>query len=641
MENAATMVCLQELIEVRKRSPVAPYLVTVGAVAAAVAVRWLLDPILGESLPLVTLYGAIAISVWIGGSRPAIVAMIAGFLACDYLFIEPRGLFSTPRAAHVVGLIAYLVTSSIIIGFGEALRARALQLSDADARSRAVLDTLVDGVVTIDERGVIQSFSAGAERQFGWSASEAIGQNIGILMPDPYRAEHGAYLTNYLRTGEAKVIGKGREVIGRRKDGSTFPMDLAVSEFRVGGERRFSGIVRDVTERKRAEDALVESEKQLRRALDAGRMGTWSWDLRSNEVVWSSGLEAIHGLAPGTFPGTFDAFTSEIHPDDRKVVAQSIERTLQSRGQHHIEYRIVRADGAVRWVEGQGQLLRDESGAPVRMVGICSDTTERREAEEALRRSAHALEVADRRKDEFLATLGHELRNVLAPVVIGAQLLHDAGSDPDLTEEAATVIHRQVVVLTRLVDDLLDVSRIAEGKIELRRELADLAAILRTAIEIARPAIDEMQHELVVDLPAESVMVEGDVVRLAQVFANLLNNAAKYTEPSGTIHVAASREDGEIVVSVRDTGIGMAPDVLPDVFEMFMQTAAGHARSRGGLGIGLTLVKRLVELHGGSVTAKSEGSGHGSEFAVRLPAPAVAAAAVEDLRQMPHVARAC
>ncbi|HEV8433356.1 MAG TPA: HAMP domain-containing sensor histidine kinase [Thermoanaerobaculia bacterium] len=233
-------------------------------------------------------------------------------------------------------------------------------------------------------------------------------------------------------------------------------------------------------------------------------------------------------------------------------------------------------------------------------------------------RAERALKEADRRKDEFLATLSHELRNVLAPVAVGAQLLRDAGDHPDLVEEAATVIQRQVPVLTRIVDDLLDVSRIAAGKLDLRYESVDLATVLRSAIEIAKPAIFEMRHELVLTLPAETAAVQADPVRLAQVFANLLNNAAKYTPPGGSIHVTEVLEAGDVAVFIRDTGFGIAPDLLPNIFDMFMQVAPGHARSRGGMGIGLTLVKRLVELHGGSVTASSEGLGRGSEFVVRL-----------------------
>jgi PAS domain S-box-containing protein len=611
-----------------KSAPVA-YLLALTALTVAIVVRWLLDPVLQNFLPLVTLYGAVAIGVWAGGYRPALLVVIGGYLACDYLFIEPRGAIGTPGMQNLVGAVAYLLTCSIIIAFGVMLATnrrrdendrdeRAEQLAAAEARIRSVLDNVIDGIITIDERGILQTFSRAAERQFGYSAAEVIGQNVRILMPEPYHSAHDDYLANYLRTGDAKIIGKGREVVGRRKDGSTFPMDLAVGEFRVGERRHFSGIVRDITERKRSEDALRESEKQLRLALEAGPLGTWTWDLRSNEVAWSSGLEVIHGLPPGTFQGTFEAFEHDIHPEDRESVGLSVQRALAG-GEHHVEYRIIRPDGTMRWVEGQGQVLRDDADVPLRMVGICRDVTDRKEAEEALRASEHALKAAHRRKDEFLATLAHELRNPLAPISIGAQLLQSPHSDPELIAQAGNVIDRQVRIMVRLVDDLLDVSRISEGKLDLRREHVDLGVILRSAIEISRPLIEERDHELTASFPSEPVELEADPVRLAQVFANLLNNAAKYTEHGGSIRVTTAQDGDDIHVSVSDTGIGIPADVLPHVFEMFMQGGSMHARSRGGLGIGLTLVKRLVEMHDGSIEARSGGTGKGSEFVVRLP----------------------
>lgn len=621
-------------------SPVLLYALALSVTAAAVLVRWLLDPVLHNDVAFITLYGAIAIAVWAGGYRPALAAVVAGYLACNFLFVEPRGNFGTPSPRILVGLVLYLITCAVIIVFGEKLRAaerlaiaeaqegreRAERLADAEARMRSLLDTLVDGIITIDERGVVQSFSRAAERHFGYAAAEVVGRNVSMLMPEPYHSAHDGYLANYVRTGEAKIIGIGREVVGRRKDGSTFPMDLAVGEFRAGGTRLFSGIVRDVTERTRAEDALRESEKNLRLALKAGRMGTWSWDVQTNAVTWSPDLEAIHGLTPGTFAGTFEAFKADIHPDDRDGVVRAIEQALASTHEHHLDYRIVWPDGTLHWLEAQGQLLADAAGAPVRMVGICRDITDRKTAEEALRQSEYTLQVIDRRKDEFLATLAHELRSGLTPLAIGAQLLRTAGGDPALLEQIRGAIDLQLKMMMRLVEDLQDVSRISEGKIELRRERVDLAAVLRNAVEIARPTLDLLEHRLIVTTPFEAVDLDADPVRMAQIFANLLNNAAKYSDQGGTIRLCATRDETDVMVSVADSGIGIAPEVLPRVFDMFMQDRDAAARARGGLGIGLTLAKRLVELHGGTIEARSEGPGKGSEFVVRLPiAPTPAA----------------
>jgi signal transduction histidine kinase len=235
-------------------------------------------------------------------------------------------------------------------------------------------------------------------------------------------------------------------------------------------------------------------------------------------------------------------------------------------------------------------------------------------------KNEQALRSADRRKDEFLATLGHELRNPLAPILNSLAILKLSGAfDDQRTRQACAVMERQVHHLNRLVDDLLEVSRITRGVIEVKKEPLDLSAIVRAAVETSRPVLDNLRHELIVDLDSQSMCVAGDAVRLTQVFANLLNNAAKYTNHGGQITVTTRREDGEAVVSVRDNGIGIAPALLSQVFDMFMQVDRSTRRSQGGLGIGLTLVRSLVSMHGGTVEARSDGPGLGSEFIVKLP----------------------
>jgi signal transduction histidine kinase/ActR/RegA family two-component response regulator len=226
---------------------------------------------------------------------------------------------------------------------------------------------------------------------------------------------------------------------------------------------------------------------------------------------------------------------------------------------------------------------------------------------------------ADRRKDEFLATLAHELRNPLAPIRNGLQIIRLAGGEGATVEKARPMMERQLDQMVRLVDDLLDVSRISRGKLELRKDRVDLAAVLASAVEASRPLIEEMGHHLEIVVPAQPVVIDADFTRLAQVFINLLNNAAKYSDRGGRIRLTAERHGGEVLVSVRDEGIGIVADQLPRLFEMFSQVGSALERSQGGLGIGLALVKRLVEMHGGRIEARSEGLGKGSEFVVRVP----------------------
>lgn len=245
------------------------------------------------------------------------------------------------------------------------------------------------------------------------------------------------------------------------------------------------------------------------------------------------------------------------------------------------------------------------------------------------RKLSAELSEADCRKDEFLATLAHELRSPLAPIRNGLEIMRLSGGRREAVEKARGMMERQLGQLVRLVDDLLDVSRISRGKLELRKERVDLAVVLNNAVETCRPLIDSNGHKLTVGMPAQPVFVDADVTRLAQAFANLLSNAAKYSERGGRIALTAERQGGDAVVSVKDGGVGIPPDMLPKIFEMFTQVDRTLERSQGGLGIGLTLVKKLVDMHGGSVEAKSDGDGRGSEFVVRLP---MASAAVREVK---------
>ena len=302
-------------------------------------------------------------------------------------------------------------------------------------------------------------------------------------------------------------------------------------------------------------------------------------------------------------------FWSFIPQDEHAAVRRVLARLTREAPEVRIENRFDTAEGE-RWMLWTNRALAfDAAGRVLEAQATGVDITERRRAEEALR-------DADRRKDEFLAMLAHELRNPLAPIRNALHLLRISGAGP-VAAEARDVMERQLTHLIRLVDDLLEVSRISRGKIELRRAAVDLAGVVASAVETSRPAIDAARHRLEIRLPPAPLHVEGDFVRLSQVVANLLNNAAKYTDPGGRIALSVQREGAEAEIRVQDNGLGLAPEVLPRIFDMFAQ--ADRARAAGGLGIGLALAKMLVDLHGGSIEARSGGLGRGSEFVVRLP----------------------
>jgi PAS domain S-box-containing protein len=365
--------------------------------------------------------------------------------------------------------------------------------------------------------------------------------------------------------------------------------------------------------RREASEALRQSEERFRQLAENINEVFWMTDRQTTQLLYiSPAYERVWGRSFQSLYENPRSFMDAIHPEDRERVRTAVLEN-QSRGeQTDKEYRVVRPDGSIRWVRDRAFPVKDAQGKFYRLVGIVEDFTERKEAEEALK-------DANRRKDEFLATLAHELRNPLAPIRNAVELLRRGSGDGAVTEMARTMMERQLAQMVRLVDDLLDISRITQGKLHLRNERVELAAVVHNAVEASRPLIDAQAHELTVTLPPQPVHLEADPIRLAQVFSNLLNNAAKYTEKGGDIWLTAERQGAGVVVSVRDTGIGIAADYLPRLFEMFSQVEPALERSQGGLGIGLALVHGLVELHGGNIEAHSAGPGMGSEFTVWLP----------------------
>jgi PAS domain S-box-containing protein len=353
--------------------------------------------------------------------------------------------------------------------------------------------------------------------------------------------------------------------------------------------------------------SLQESEQRYRAVVESQAELVCRFRL-DGTILFANGAYARSvGVTAEAMAGR--DFWSFIPQDEHAAVRALLGRLTREAPEVRIENRFGTAEGE-RWMLWTNRALAfDAAGRVLEAQATGVDITERRRAEEALRE-------ADRRKDEFLAMLAHELRNPLAPIRNALHLLRISGAGP-VAAEARDVMERQLTQLIRLVDDLLEVSRISRGKIELRRADVDLAGVVASAVETSRPAIDAARHRLEIRLPPAPLHVEGDFVRLSQVVANLLNNAAKYTDPGGRIALSVQREGAEAEIRVQDNGVGLAPELLPRIFDMFAQ--ADRARAAGGLGIGLALAKMLVDLHGGRIEARSGGVGRGSEFAVRLP----------------------
>jgi len=399
-----------------------------------------------------------------------------------------------------------------------------------------------------------------------------------------------------------------------RPDGRTLWLrghGLVVARGSDGKAQRLVNIMADVTERRGVEELLHTERERLALALTAGQMGAFEMDFVGNTLWWSPQMYALFGI-PADFELTAERVLTLLHPADAQEFVRVRQQAIEQRRPFVFEFRVQRGDGTQPWLHLRGQASYDEHGKPLRSFGVVMDITERRQLEQMLR-------DADRNKDDFIAIVAHELRNPLAPIRNALHVLRQTGAAGGTAAWCHEVLERQVGQMTRLLDDLLDVSRLSRGQLGLQRAPISLAAAIEHAVETARPVIEAGRHTLSVTLPAQPLLVDGDLSRLAQVFANVLINAAKYTPSGGRIALAAQTHDGHAVVRVADSGIGIAAEDVPRIFQIFGQAMASIDRSQGGQGIGLALARGLIEMHGGSIEAHSEGLGKGSEFVMRLP----------------------
>ena len=723
------------------------YALTLILVAAAVLLRYALDPWMGDALPLVTLFGAVAGSVWLGGIGPAIVAAVTGYLACDYLFIEPRLHLAVGHFGDLIGLLAYLFTCSLIITFGEARRRAHARAGDRSELLRVTLQSIGDAIITTDvdgrvtdmnevaesltgwrladalrqpldsvfrivnevtrqavenpattariqrkvvglandtvlvrkdgaeraidssaapimnERGhvsgcvlvfrdvtiarrmeqqnarqlldarllasiiessddaiisksldgIIQSWNAAAERLFGYTAEQAVGRHISLIIP-PERITEEDQIIASLKAGQ-RVDHFETERL--RSDGGRLLVSLTISPIRdeAGNVVGASKIVRDMSRQRWAEAdrekfvTLVENSTDFIAMCDLNGVPSFI-NRAGREMVGLDDLDQAR----------WTPLTSFFFPEDQHRIMREFLPSVLERGHGEIEVRFRHfKTGEARWMAYKVLTVPDASGRPVAFATVSQDVTERRRLSDHLRTLASNLSEADRRKNEFIAMLAHELRNPLAPIHAAARALRRGGLDGEALGAAAGMLERQVGQLSRLVDDLLDINRISRGRIELRKERVELEPIIQQAVEAVRGQYRTMNHELTIGMPSRPLYLDADAARLAQVVGNLLNNACKFTDKGGHVWLSAGEEDGEAVIRVRDSGIGIAAEDQARLFDMFEQVDTSRERSRDGLGIGLTLVKSLAEMHGGRVHVYSDGLGRGSEFVVHLP----------------------
>ncbi len=461
------------------------------------------------------------------------------------------------------------------------------------------------------------------------SAPLTIAAVVASVHPDDQAGFHAALTRARASPRDARYSAQFRVISSRDKKSRWIEANGKVF-FNAGRAVRLIHTVQDITVRKLSEVTLRDSEQQLRALADT--LPQLAWTARPDgsiewynqrwyeytgttpEQVEGWGWQSVHD--PAVLPQVMDAYQKSL------ITGVPFDMVFPLRG----------ADGVFRSFLTRTMPLRDEQGRIVRWIGTNTDISAQLALETALR-------VQDRRKDEFLATLAHELRGPLAPLSSMLEVMELADADVVQRKSARQTMQRQLGHLVRLVDDLLDVSRITRDKLSLRKQCLELAPIIQQAVETCRAAVQDAGHKLEFDLPNTPIHLDADAVRLVQIFSNLIHNACKYTDPGGRIAVTVKREDNEVRVSVKDSGIGIPADKLRSVFELFVQVDRALERAQGGLGIGLTLVQRLVSMHGGAVRAYSEGAGAGSEFVVTLPVlaessdvPAVAPSTTDETR---------
>jgi PAS domain S-box-containing protein len=483
---------------------------------------------------------------------------------------------------------------------------------------RLLVEAVQDyAIFVLDPAGHIVTWNRGAERIKGYSAQEAIGRHFSIFyMPD---AVASGWPDEELK--RAAAAGRFEDEGWRvRKDGTRFWANVIITRLSGpdGSLRGFAKITRDLTERRRHEDALRQSEERFRLLIEGVRdYAIFMLDGEGIVQSWNSGAQVITGYSAHEIIGKH--YSVFFRPTDVRLgkPVRELKQAIET-GRFEEEGWRLHKDGTVFWASVTTTAVYDAHGKLRGFAKVVRDMTERRRLEE--------LEKSSRRMNEFLAMLGHELRNPLAPIRNSVSIMQLEPMPTQTLKGVRDVIDRQLTHLTRLVDDLLDVGRVTTGKIALQKERVAIGDVIVRSVEATRMLMDSRGHALSVDVPSEPLYVFGDVTRLAQVFQNLLNNAAKFTPNGGRIRISVETDDGTLVVSVRDTGMGISAQAMPNIFNLFAQESDRIDPGESGLGIGLTVARSIVEMHGGTIEASSEGENKGSEFIVRLPRSSATAA---------------
>ncbi len=591
------------------------YALAVVLVGLGVALRLVLPPLQDRQTPYLTIYPAIILAAILFGKGPALVAASLGYLVVESFFLESGG--RSHSVANVLLSFSVIAGSALFLGYlGDRfreIRARITAEADvaraAEQRLRALLDASLSGIaVTENDRLVDANDQLGC--MLGYTRDELIGMEAWQLVP----AEDLPRVIENIHKGHEMVID--HEMVC--KDGSHIHVEAHGKTIELQGRRvRFTSL-HDITERKRVEKALRESEQRFRIMGETVPYGVW-WcnEHGGTEYVSQSFLDLLQM--------TMDemrefGWTKRMPSDQVELHLRRWLHCVQTGEDWDNEYQVLGPDGKYHTILTRGKPVRNSEGKIIGWVGINLDIDRRKRAEEQLAAAKQAAESASKAKDHFLAVLSHELRTPLTPVLGTVSLLqNEPHLDAEILENLE-MIRRNVELEARLIDDLLDLTRIARGKVELSKRRVELGRVIGQTVEVCRPELEAQRLDFSVDIgPEAPYWIEADPARIQQVFWNLLKNAIKFTPPGGCVGIRCRRENGHVLVEVNDSGEGIEPEALTRIFNAFEQGEPSITRRFGGLGLGLAISKALMDLHGGTIEAHSEGKGKGATFRLRLP----------------------
>ena len=498
------------------------------------------------------------------------------------------------------------------------------QIEESELFLRNIMEGAIDGIITINESGEVQTFNKAAEELFGYSREEIVGSNVNAVVPEPVRSHHDQYISNYLKTGIKKAIGATVEVEAVRKDGTLFPARVRVGEIKFDNRRIFTALIEDISVRKKAEEELKRSEQNLVETEGIAHLGSWELDTNSGELWWSREVYRIFEIDAEGFEPRYDAFLNAIHPEDREYVNKAFSESLEKKVPYNIEHRLLMKDGRVKYVNERGETFYDERGNPVRSHGSIQDITHQKLIEFELDDAKQTAEFANQAKSQFLANMSHEIRTPMN-VILGMSHLALTTDLNVKQRHYINNVHNSAEALLGIINDILDYSKIEAGQLMIENVDFQLTEVMNHFSDLVSFKAREKGIEVMFDIPSNiSNCFIGDPMRLGQILINLGTNAVKFTENGGevvvTVEEVKQKEDHVFLkFSVSDTGIGISPSQQKKLFQSFTQADSSTSRKYGGTGLGLAISKQLVEMMGGEIKLKSElGIGSTFSFTVSL-----------------------